>query len=502
MKQISFLLLGIIFLNFPPKISSGENLQKDTVSFSVTTYDGLQLPAQVIHPATGPSDKVIVFINGSTPYDEKGNLAPVYNNKGQVLLVKQDFYIRFRDFMPFKGYSTVTMGKRSFVEPAKIPRPTLDELALDVAYLIKELKNSNILTPEKKLYLVGYSEGSIVASKVLGWLKEQPEACILLGSGCSAFDYHNKTWRDWPRTAIYRKTKNWSDEQLQTEYEQWKDIVHQLSNMDEATFETEYKKSTPHGFGFAQWESFYIDKESAYYYPEANLIDANIPVLICIGSDDTAMPEEQAESTYRRLVEKGFTKATFRVIPEEIHQYNKFDVFGIIDSWITSGFTSTEFKISSEEQAKVDRYAQHEKLIASFNQLPYEGSSAAVLAFYNQVKGTPVLEPHIWFSLGVKLFGNGYMDEAWKAFSRANQPGDMIRSGALVWLGHLNDLKGNREEAVKRYKQALELYPGFPAQHDNWHILLDENWIKERIKSPFTIKMVGKDENDVGSVKK
>ncbi len=492
MKQISFLLLCIIFINLFPKISPGANLKKDTVSFFVTTYDGLQLPAQVLHPLTGPSDKIIVFINGSTPYDEKGNIAPVYNDKGQVILKKQDFYIRFRDFMPFKGYSTVTMAKRSFVEPAGIPRPTLDELALDVAFLINELKAKKILTPEKKLYLVGYSEGSIVASKVLGWLKEQPEACILLGSGCSAFDFHNNTWREWPRTDIYRKTKNWNDEQLQTEYEQWKDIVNQISNMDENTFENEFKNSRPHGFGFAQWESYHIDKESAHYYPYANLIDANIPLLICIGENDISMPEEEAGQTYRNLVEKGFTKATYRVIPEEIHQYKKFDVFGIIDSWITSGHTSTNFKISPEELAKMEEYTQHEQMISSFNQIPYEGASETVLEWYNKVKTSTTLEPVMWFSLGVKLFGNGYPNEAYNVFSRANHPEDMIQFGAQVWLGHLNDLKGKREEAVKLYRQALKAYPGFPVQHDNWHILLNEEWIKERIELPFNMEMIGK----------
>ncbi|HKI89259.1 MAG TPA: prolyl oligopeptidase family serine peptidase, partial [Draconibacterium sp.] len=422
MKQISFLLLCIIFIHFFPKKSFGARLIKDTVSFFVTAYDGLQLPAQVIHPDNGLSDKIVVFINGSTPSDEKGNIAPVYNDKAQVILKKQDFYIRFRDFMPSKGYSTVTMAKRSFVEPAKIPRPTLDELALDVTFLINELKAKKILTPEKKLYLVGYSEGSIVASKVLGWLKEQPEACILLGSGCDAFDFHNKTWEDWPNTDIYRKIKNWSDEQLQTEYEQWKDIVHQISNMDETTFETEFKNSRPHGFGFAQWESYHIDKEVSHYYPQANLIDANIPLLICIGENDISMPEKEAEQTYRNLVEKGFTKATFCIIPDEGHQYKKFDVFGIIDSWITSGYTSTDFKTSPQEQAKMEEYLQHEKLISSFNQLPYEGGSEAVLEWYNKVKTTATLEPGMWFSLGVKLFGNGCLNEAYNAFSRANQP--------------------------------------------------------------------------------
>jgi len=493
MKQISIVCTFNILLCLFSINTNGNNLQKDTVSFSVSAYDGTQLPAQIIYPKTGPSDKIIVFINGSTPYDEKGNIAPVYNDKGQVILQKQDFCIRFRDFMPTKGYITVTMAKRSFVEPAKIPRPTLDELALDVAYLIKELKTKKILTPEKKLYLVGYSEGSIVASKVIGWLKEQPEACILLGSGCSAFDFHNKTWQEWPRTAFYRKTKHWTDEQIRTEYEQWKDIMRQISNMDETTFEADFKNSKPHGFGFAQWESYYIDKEISHYYPEANLIDANIPILICSGKNDRAMPEKQAEQTYDNLVEKGFTKATFRVIPGEVHQYKKFDVFGIIDSWITSGFTSTDFKISPEEQAKADKYAQQEELLSSFNKLPYEGSSSAVLDYYNKVKNTSALEPNMWFSLGVKLFGNGYVKEARDAFSRADQPGDMIQSAALVWLGHLDDLEGKRDEAVQLYQEALKLYPGFPVQHDNWHILLNEEWIQERIVTPFTMEMINKE---------
>jgi pimeloyl-ACP methyl ester carboxylesterase len=493
MKQISLILFFCMILSLFSINSIGTNLKKDTVSFKVTAYDGLQLPAQVIYPATGPSDKIIVFINGSTPYDEKGNIAPVYNDKGQVMLQKQDFYIRFRDFMPPKGYNTVTMAKRSFVEPAKIPRPTLDELALDVAYLINELKAKKILTPEKKLYLVGYSEGSIVASKVLGWIKEQPEACILLGSGCSAFDYHNKTWREWTSTEIYKKTKNWTDDQIKTEYEQWKAIADQITEMDENTFENEYKKTRPFGFGFAQWESYYIDKESSHYYPEANLIDANIPLLICIGENDMAMPEKEAEQTYQNLVEKGFTKATFRIIPGEVHQYKKSDVFGIIDSWITSRFTSTDFKINPDEQAKADKYARQEKLISAFNKLPYEGSSAAVLEYYNKMKNTSALEAHVWFSLGIKLFGNGYVKEARKAFVKANQPGDMIQSASLVWLGHLNDLEGRRDEAVQLYHQALELYPGFPVQHDDWHILLNEEWIKERIASPFTMEMIGRE---------
>ena len=43
-----------------------------------------------------------------------------------------------------------------------------------------------------------------------------------------------------------------------------------------------------------------------------------------------------------------------------------------------------------------------------------------------------------------KLLGNDYLKEARDAFSRANQPGDMIGFDALTWLGHLNDLEGQK----------------------------------------------------------
>jgi pimeloyl-ACP methyl ester carboxylesterase len=487
---IMFHFILYVFLIAGQETSNSEVHLNDTLSFKVTTYDGLQLPAQIIFPAEGTSNKIIIFINGSTPGDERGNIAPVCNSKGQVILQKQDFYIRFLDFMPAKGYCTVSMAKRSFVEPLKIPRPTLDELALDVAFLIEHLKSNNIFTPEKKLFLVGYSEGSVVASKVLGWLKQQPDACILLGSGSNAFDFHNKSWHDWPLAEIYRKTKNWNDEQIQMEFDKWKDITNQIQQMDEFAFETEFKNSRPHGVGFAQWESYHIDKEMNNYYPEANIIDANIPLLICIGENDTAMPEARAAQTYKNLLDKGFSKATYKVIPGEVHQYRKFDVFGIIDSWIHSDFNSTEFKISQPELKKMEQYAQETTLKSEFDSLPYEGSPQKVLNWFAKVKGLPGLEINTWFSLGVKLAGNRCLEEAHYAFSKANCDGHMIQSGAMVWLGHLSDAEGNRNLAMQFYEQALETYPGFPVQHDLWNIHLSEEWIRERLEIPFSLDML------------
>jgi hypothetical protein len=483
-------LLALVFILSVLNVHSATLMvKKDTITFSVTAYDGLELPAQVIYPAEKPIGGVVVFINGSTPSDEKGNMAPMLDENGHPVLVRQDFYSRFQDFMPTLGYATVSMAKRSLVEYSKIPRPTLDELALDVAFLVKELRKKEIITADNEFYLVGYSEGSIVASKVLGWLKEQPRACILLGSGSSAFDY-NKSWEEWPHAALYKRLKNLSDEEIKKEYGQIKDIMISIRNMDEETFENEYKKSKPHGFGIAQWESFYIDSEISLYYPEDNLIDANIPLLICIGENDMAMPERRAFMTYQNLLDRGFDKTTYKMIPEEVHQYRKYDVFGIIASWISSDFGSTNFTITPAAQELIDKYTVHQELKSEFKKVPFSGSPEKVLSFYRKAVSEKMTDTDTWFTLGVKLVGNGCMNEAYTSFSKSNVEGTMIQSGSCTWLGHLNDLKGNRMQAQEFYRKALDVYPGFPVQHSQWEMSLSKEWLSDRIEHPFTSEML------------
>lgn len=487
MGQEILVLFFSLFFPFTG-IPDESDFKKDTLFFSVKTYDDLFLPAQVISPNQSENQKILLFINGSTPYDEKGNMAAMFTPDGKPATQKQDFYIRFLDFMPAKDYGLVTMAKRSFVYPAKLPRPSLDDLALDVVFLIQELKNQNILTSENELYLVGYSEGSVVATKVLGLLKEQPAGCILLGSGSDAFDYQNGTWEEWHKTDIYRKLKNWTAEQVETEYNQWRDIVINLRKMDEKTFENEYKKNRPHGFGFASWESYYIDKEMSLYYPEANILDANIPLLICIGENDTAMPEKRAAHTYSNLLNRGFDKVTYKVIPDEVHQYHKFDVFGIIDSWITSNHSSTHFEINPIDEKLISKYKQIQAWKNELGKLPYQGNPEKIKILFEQSKPEWNIEPHNWFSLGVKLFGNGCINESQIAFANAAVEGSMIESAALVWLGHLNDLNGNRQQAISLYRKALQCYPGFPVQHSQWNINLSEEWIESRIEEPFNLE--------------
>jgi pimeloyl-ACP methyl ester carboxylesterase len=484
-KLILFIITCFIMCN--GKAQKNEH-EKDTLRFNVRSFDGLILPAQITGPRGILPNKIIVFINGSTPYDETGNIAPIYTENGKNVLQKHDFYTRFLDFMPAKSYSVVSMAKRSFVRPAGIPRPSLDDLALDIIYLIDALKDQNILTPEKQLILAGYSEGSITAAKVLGMIEVQPDACILLGSASNAFDYQNKSWEEWHKTDVLRRINKLSDEQIQAEFKKWKSLVQALQQANEEIFENEFKKNKLHGIGFAQWESYYIDNEVNHYYPEADILKANIPVLMCIGSNDMSMPEKRAFITYQNLLDNGFEKVTYKIIGDEVHQYKRFDVFGIMDAWLKSGYISTQFEITAADQHLMNKYAELQYWTNEVNKIPYEDSPAETLQFFNRIKSIWINEPENWFSLGIRLFGNGWHDEAFTAFSKAAQKGSLIESASLVWLGHLSDLKNLRNEAVSYYNKALDCYPGFPVQHDNWNIHLTYNWIEERLEKPFQWK--------------
>ena len=72
--------------------------QSDTLTLTVKTYDGLELPAQVIK-SNKQDKKMILFINGSTPYDEKGNLGAFWTDEGKIVRERHDFYVRFLDIM-------------------------------------------------------------------------------------------------------------------------------------------------------------------------------------------------------------------------------------------------------------------------------------------------------------------------------------------------------------------------------------------------------------------
>jgi predicted esterase len=490
-RHLTLLMILLMVGRTSPVHSDEINLIKpERISLQVTTCDSMQLPAQVLSPSS-TWKKMIVFINGSTPYDEKGNLGASWTDDGTVITEKHDIYVRFLDIMTAKGYALATMAKRSFIYPQRIPRPSLDELALDIVSFIHELKNKNILHDEKDIIIVGYSEGSIVATKVLGLMEKQPEACILLGSGSLAFDYITGSWHDWYMTDMLRKTKKWNDDQIRTEYEKYSEIMLHLLEIDELIFENDVKKGKPHGF--AQWESYRIDREVQFYDPVPNILRSDTPVLLCVGSDDTSMPPVLAQRTYNRLIECGFQKSTIKVIENENHGYHKYDVFEVIGSWIDSKEKSVEITLDDTDRLLINKYYHAIDPGRSISNLPWTGSdSTMVLATYTNAKDSWFEDSQSWFKLGILLFTIGSYDESLDSFNRTLSPDFIIRFAAMTWIGHIYDVQHKREDALTWYRKALEIYPGFPVQHDQWGIQIDEQWIKNRIETPFTLSLLKK----------
>jgi len=278
----------------------------------------------------------IVFIQGGTPYDEKGNTGAECDSIGNVILTKDDFYTRFPLKISEKGYHVVTLAKRSFLYFPKIPRPSLDDLSKDIQYLFKELKDRRLIKEDDKIFIVGHSEGSIVATKVLPLLTDKPDGCVLLGSGSFAFDYENQSWEEWFFNDIMRKYSKITDEAIKEIFEKVKRLQLDILTIDEETFENDWKKNTYAGNDPAPWESYHIIKEYPFYDPIPNLIQADVPLLICVGTMDTAMPATLAERTYNQLIENGYDKVVLKIIEDEGHDYKKEDMFDILDNWFSS----------------------------------------------------------------------------------------------------------------------------------------------------------------------
>ena len=445
--------------------------QIDTLHFSFTTFDNLELPAQVLRV---PGSKyTVIFLNGSTPSDEKGNIGNLLPD-GRMIKSRQDFYRRFLEVMSKKGYDVATYAKRSFSYPEI--RPSLDELALDAKYFIEALARQDLL---KDHIIIGYSEGSVVASKLLP--NVEAKACIFLGSASQHYDYFNGTWENWPTGMAYQRILGKSDDEIKLEYEQWSEIMRDLTDMDEAYFEDVYKTSNPHGFGFAPWESYRIDREVQFYNPNDNIGNSGTPVLIVIGENDVAMPVEMAKRTYDELVATGHN-AEFYMIPDETHQYLKYDVFTIMHSWLNGKIT---LEYDDIDQRIVERYNQMTKITAILNELSFEAEYPHLDTIFKTAMDANYNVAHQWFKLALILYNNDFMDEALKAFEKASDPDFAIYFAPLVWQGHIHDIYGQRERAIQFYRQALDHYPGFPVQHDNLDLVLTEDYIKSRLEEPF-----------------
>ena len=78
-----------------------------------------------------------------------------------------------------------------------------------------------------------------------------------------------------------------------------------------------------------------------------------------------------------------------------------------------------------------------------------------------------------------------------KCREHAVEKGDLF--GALVWIGLIDDLLGNRAEAVASYAEALKNDPGGKLQHDQYGLRIDRAWVEAAPREPLPLDaMIGR----------
>jgi len=128
-----------------------------------------------------------------------------------------------------------------------------------------------------------------------------------------------------------------------------------------------------------------------------------------------------------------------------------------------------------------------EELADKIQQMPWSGSGQAALDSYKKAIDLNLADMRLWFKLGLLLFDGGCYKESLASLQRVTElkPSELIHFTALVWIGHLKDIEGNREEAVKYYNEALKHDSGETMRHDQWGIQINKAWVEERLKTPF-----------------
>jgi tetratricopeptide (TPR) repeat protein len=121
-------------------------------------------------------------------------------------------------------------------------------------------------------------------------------------------------------------------------------------------------------------------------------------------------------------------------------------------------------------------------------ELPWTGAGEKALIVYQDATEFGMNSAILWYRLGLILYDGKYYSDAMKAFDYAlelNDDNPYIAFIAYTWKGHLNDILGHREEALKFYEKALKGYPGGPVTHSQYKMKIDKEWLEERLKKPF-----------------
>ena len=116
------------------------------------------------------------------------------------------------------------------------------------------------------------------------------------------------------------------------------------------------------------------------------------------------------------------------------------------------------------------------------------GTSKQALHLFKEAQEIKVSDPLLWGRLGLILCDWEHYPEALQIFRRASE---LLEEDSpysflpLVLQGHILDLLGRRQEAIRCYQEALERDTGRSVRLDRYGIDINRRWIEERLQKPF-----------------
>jgi tetratricopeptide (TPR) repeat protein len=146
---------------------------------------------------------------------------------------------------------------------------------------------------------------------------------------------------------------------------------------------------------------------------------------------------------------------------------------------------------------------------ATLDNLPWDNAGPEALEVYQQFVDEDVEYAGKWNTLGIKLVGGDFLEQAFDSFNQCKELLSHKESfeyiTSLIWQGHIYDIWQERQQALQKYREALDVVDQYKnnqldfdiekvcfVRHDQWGIIINYKWLKERLETPFTREMIGK----------
>jgi len=129
-----------------------------------------------------------------------------------------------------------------------------------------------------------------------------------------------------------------------------------------------------------------------------------------------------------------------------------------------------------------------EELQKIVDNLNWKREGKTPFLIYEKAESLNIDNRSFWFKLGMLLFDSGYYPEAFIAMEKVSQmeTSKLYIFTAYTWMGQLKDLLGEREEALKYYKRALDHDTGDTMTHSQFRMRINRAWVEKRLQTPFT----------------